>query len=456
MIEKKIIDLYTSFDNKKITDSLQIKGWIKNNRSNNLIGFIEFNDGSYFKNIQVVYKNKINDFDKISKLIIGTAICVIGKYVETPNNKQPFEILAEKIELISKCDNDYPLQKKKHNFEFLREISHLRARTNIFNAVNRVRNSLFMAIHTFFQENNFIWVNTPIITSNDAEGAGNTFKVTTENEKNEATDFFGKPVCLTVSGQLHVEAFALTFGNVYTFGPTFRAERSHTTSHACEFWMIEPEMAFCDLNENMILIEKVLKFCINYVLKNCENELLFLNNLKPGLLEKNNNFLKNEIKKIEYSDAIEILQKAIKSGVNFDNKDIYWGMDFKKEHEKYITERVVKGPVFIINYPKEIKSFYMRLNDDNKTVAACDLIVPEIGELIGGSQREERYEFLKNRMEEIGNLNDLNWYLDLRKYGCCYHSGFGIGFDRLLMFITGIENVRDVQPFPRTYNNIKF
>ena len=457
MFDCQVCDLYKLFfDNKKITDEVQISGWIRSNRSNNLIGFIEFNDGSYFKNIQIVYKKEINNFDVVTKIAIGTAICVIGKYVETPKNKQPFEILAEKIDLVAKCDVDYPLQKKKHNFEFLREISHLRIRTNIFNAVNRIRNSLSMAIHTFFQENNFIWVHTPIITSNDAEGAGNTFKVIVENEKNKIINFFGKQVCLTVSGQLHVEAFSLAFRNVYTFGPTFRAEQSHTTSHASEFWMVEPEMAFCDLNGNMFLIEKTLKFCVDYVLKKCKDELHFLNELNPNLLEKLNIFLKNKFNKIDYSDAIKILQEAIKNGINFDNKNIMWGADFQKEHERYIAEKVFKGPVFIINYPKEIKAFYMRLNDDNKTVAACDLIVPGIGELVGGSQREERYEFLKDKMEKVGNLSDLDWYLGLRKYGCCHHSGFGIGFDRFLMFITGIDNIRDVQPFPRTYNNIKF
>lgn len=449
----QIYDLYNPVFDKKKIDKLQINGWIKSHRNNNLIGFIEFNDGSCFKNIQIVYKKEIDNFDFLKKLTIGTAIYVIGKYIETPNNKQPFEILAEKIELIAECDVDYPLQKKKHNFEFLREISHLRVKTNIFNAINRIRNSLSIAIHTFFQENNFIWVHTPIITSNDAEGAGNTFKVIAENEKNKIINFFGKQVCLTVSGQLHVEAFALAFRNVYTFGPTFRAEQSHTTTHASEFWMVEPEMAFCNLEENMILIEKTLKFCVNYILKKCKNELYFLDNLNSGLLAKLNVFLKSEFKVIEYSAVIDILLKAKE---NFSNKDIKWGMDLQKEHEKYIAEKVFKKPVFIINYPKEIKAFYMRLNDDNKTVAACDLIVPGVGELVGGSQREERYDFLKNRMEKIGNLNDLSWYLNLRKYGCCYHSGFGIGFDRFLMFITGVDNIRDVQPFPRTYNNIKF
>lgn len=451
----KVCDLYKKINtkNNKIKNDVKIQGWIKNNRSNKVIGFINLNDGTCFKDIQIVYKNKINYFNDLTKLSIGTAILVIGEYINTPNKRQPFEILAKKIEIIAKCEKDYPLQKKKHNFEFLRDIAHLRSKTNIFNAINRVRNVLSMAIHLFLQKNNFIWVHTPIITSNDAEGAGNTFKVTTENKKK---NFFGKPVCLTVSGQLHVESFALAFKNVYTFGPTFRAEKSHTTTHAAEFWMVEPEMAFCDLRKNMVLIEKMLKFCVKYVLTKCKNELLFLNNLNNDLLKKLNNFIKTKFKKMEYSHVIEILKKAIANGINFDNKNIRWGIDLQTEHEKYITEKIAKSPVFIINYPKEIKAFYMRLNDDNKTVAACDLLVPGIGELVGGSQREERYFFLKKKMKENKNLSDLNWYLDLRKYGCCYHSGFGIGFDRLLMFVTGITNIRDVQPFSRTYNNIKY
>ena len=435
--------------------NVALKGWIRTNRNNGSIGFIEFNDGSNFKNIQIVYDgSKVKDFDKISKLPTGASILVNGDYVATPNNKQPFEISASEITLIGDCSEDYPLQKKRHSFEFLRDIAHIRPRANTFNAVNRVRNELAMAIHKYFQSNGFMWVHTPIITGNDAEGAGETFNVYTGKSPDK---FFGRPACLTVSGQLHVETFAMAFKNVYTFGPTFRAEESHTTTHASEFWMIEPELAFADLNDDMRCIEAALKYCINSVLTNCKSEMEFFNTMiDKTLIERLTKVVNSEFKRLEYTEAINLLLEAVKNGYKFENKDIKWGMDLQTEHERYITEQVVKGPVFIINYPKDIKAFYMKLNDDNKTVAACDLLVPAIGELVGGSQREDRYDILKKKMDEIGNTKGLEWYLDLRKYGGCPHSGFGIGFDRLLMYVTGMQNIRDVQPFPRTPGNIKY
>ncbi len=453
-------ELYTITFGKdqKIKDSLKevyLEGWIRTNRNNGSIGFIEFNDGTNFKNIQIVYDNsKVKNFDQLSKLATGASISVLGDYVLTPNNKQPFEIAAKEIKLIGDCSEDYPLQKKRHSFEFLRDIAHLRPRANTFNAVNRVRNALAMAIHTYFQSEGFMWVHTPEITGNDAEGAGQTFNVYTGKD---ASKFFGRPVCLTVSGQLHVETFAMAFRDVYTFGPTFRAEESHTTTHASEFWMVEPEIAFADLNDDMKLIESSLKFCIKYVLENCKDEINFFNTMiDKTLLERLTHVVNSDFKRLDYSDAIKLLQDAVKNGHKFENSNIKWGMDLQTEHERFITEQVVKGPVFIINYPKEIKAFYMKLNEDNKTVAACDLLVPSIGELVGGSQREDRYDVLKKKMEELGNAKGLEWYLDLRKYGGCPHAGFGIGFDRLLMYITGMSNIRDVQPFPRTPGSIKY
>ncbi len=434
-----------------------LEGFVRTNRNNGNIGFIEFNDGSCFKNVQIVYdKNLVNNYNDIVKFNTGSAIGVKAKFIETPLNKQPFELLAQEVILIGACDESYPLQKKRHSFEFLRDIAHLRPKANTFNATFRVRNALSMAIHEFFQSNGFMYVHTPILTANDAEGAGETFKVVTGKDNSE-TDFFGKNTCLTVSGQLHVESFAMAFRDVYTFGPTFRAEKSHTTTHASEFWMVEPEIAFAELYDDMNLIESCIKYCISRVLEICPDELKFFNSMiDNSLLNRLNDVVNSDFKKLEYTAAIELLKEAVAHGENFDNKDIFWGMDMQTEHERYITEKVIKGPVFIINYPKEIKSFYMKLNDDNKTVAACDLLVPQIGELVGGSQREDRYELLKAKMEEIGNVKGLEWYLDLRKYGTCPHAGFGIGFDRLLMYVTGMANIRDVQPFPRTSNNIKY
>jgi len=449
-------ELYiASYSNKADFKDVIVEGWVRTNRNNGSIGFIEFNDGTTFKNIQIVYdSSKVSDFNNIGKIATGASIHVDGEFVLTPNNKQPFEISAKEIKLIGDCSEDYPLQKKRHSFEFLRDIAHLRPRANTFNATNRVRNALAMAVHTFFQDRGFMWVHTPIFTANDAEGAGETFNVYTGKSPDK---FFGRPVCLTVSGQLHVETYAMAFKDVYTFGPTFRAEESHTTTHASEFWMIEPEIAFADLNDDMNLIESCLKYCISYVLKNCKDELAFFNSMiDKTLLNRLNNVVNSKFRRLDYTDAIKMLIDAKNNGVKFENPNIEWGMDLQTEHERYITEKVIQGPVFIINYPKEIKAFYMRLNDDNKTVAACDLLVPYVGELVGGSQREERYDLLKKKMDEIGNTKGLEWYLDLRKYGGCPHAGFGIGFDRLLMYVTGMSNIRDVQPFPRTPGNIKY
>lgn len=463
MVEFKTVrELYETckfgdaFEKESITD-VELEGWIRTNRNNGSIGFIELNDGTYFKNAQIVYdKEVLEHFVEVSHFSTGSSIHIAGKFVLTPEMKQPFEIHLTSIELEGGVDEDYPLQKKRHSFEFLRDIAHLRPRTNTFSAVFRVRSVLSMAIHEFFQSQGFIYVHTPIITSNDAEGAGETFNVVT-NDK-DPKSFFGKPACLSVSGQLQVEAFALAYRDVYTFGPTFRAERSNTVRHASEFWMIEPEIAFADLEDDMDLIEDCIKFCINYVMENCEEEINFFNTMIDKTLVERLNHVKNShFKRMPYTEAICELQKAKEDGHKFDNDNIYWGMDLQSEHERYITEQVIKGPVFLTDYPKDIKAFYMRVNDDNKTVAACDLLVPNVGELVGGSQREERYDVLLNRMHEIGMKTEgLEWYLDLRRYGGCKHAGFGIGFDRLLMYVTGMGNIRDVQPFPRTPNNLKF
>ena len=435
---------------------VELEGWVKTNRDNGSIGFIEFNDGTYFKNVQLVYNNNSNNYDVLTSLRTGAAIKVVGKVVYTPENKQPFEVQVTDCELEGDVDDDYPLQKKRHTFDFLREIAHIRPRANTFQAVFRVRSVLSMAIHEFFQQRGFIYVHTPEITTNDGEGAGNVFDVTTHDTKDPFA-FYGRKVNLTVTGQLHVEPFALAFRDVYTFGPVFRAEHSNTVRHASEFWMIEPEMAFADLKDNMDVIEDCIKFCINYVLAACPSEMEFFNNMIDNtLLERLHHVLNSEFKKMTYTEGIEILQKAIKDGHQFENNDVHWGIDLQSEHERYLTEQVVNGPLFLIDYPSEIKAFYMRENEDGKTVAACDLLVPAVGELVGGSQREERYDILKAKMEKLGNDKELAWYLDTRRYGGCRHSGFGIGFDRLLMYITGMKNIRDVQPYPRTSNSIKY
>ena len=450
---KLFFDFYDN--NLKDDTDVILEGWVRSHRNNGSVGFIEFNDGSYFKNIQLVYDKDNKDFEKISKVKYGSSIQVKGKVKLTPEMKQPFEIHVDSVVLLGDCAEDYPLQKKKHSFEFLRDIAYLRPRANTFNAVYRVRNALAFAIHKFFQERGFMYVHTPIITANDAEGAGQVFHVVSDFK--HPNDFFNSSACLTVSGQLHVESFALAFRDVYTFGPTFRAENSNTNRHASEFWMIEPEIAFADLEDDMDLIERFLKYIIKYVLDNCKDEMQFFDNfIDKGVIEKLNKVINANFVRMEYTEAMELLKKAVESGHKFENNNIYWGMDLNSEHERYVTESIVKGPVFLINYPKEIKAFYMKVNPDNKTVAACDLLVPKEGEIVGGSQREEDFAKLEAKMKEIGNDKGLEWYLNLRKYGGCIHSGFGLGFDRLLMYITGIQNIRDVQPFPRTPGSLKY
>lgn len=449
--------LFMEFYDSKLEDGKEVtlEGWIKTNRDNGSVGFIAFNDGSYFKNIQIVYDANNPDYDKFAHMRYGTSIEVKGTIRLTPNMQQPFEIHADTIEVLGDCSEDYPLQKKRHSFEFLRDIAYLRPRANTFNAVYRIRNALAFAIHQFFQTRGFMYVHTPIITANDAEGAGQVFNVIADPK--HPADFFNANACLTVSGQLHVEAFALAFRDVYTFGPTFRAENSNTNRHACEFWMIEPEIAFADLEDNMDLIESFLKYIIKYVLDNCKDEMEFCNTMiEKGVIDKLTNVINSSFRRMTYTEGVEILTKAVESGHKFDNNNIYWGMDLQSEHERYITEQVVKGPVFLTDYPKEIKSFYMKLNPDGKTVAACDLLVPREGEIVGGSQREENYDLLAQKMKEIGNDKGLEWYLNLRKFGGCKHAGFGLGFDRLIMYVTGIQNIRDVQCYPRTPGSLKY
>ena len=439
--------------------TVTVCGWVKTIRDSKSFGFIELNDGSYFKNCQVVFdREKVSNYDEIAKQNVGACIKVTGTLILTPENKQPFEINAQDIEVLGTSTSDYPLQKKRHTLEFLRTMPHLRPRTNTFNAVFKIRSQAAFAIHTFFNSRGFTYVHTPIITGSDCEGAGAMFQVTTMDLDTVAKtedgtvdykkDFFGKKASLTVSGQLDVENFAMAFGNVYTFGPTFRAERSNTVRHAAEFWMIEPELAFADLSDDMDCAEDMVKFIIGYVMETCTEELDFLNRfVDTGLLDRLNNVKNNEFVRLTYTEAISILEK-VKDRFEF---PVYWGVDLQSEHERYLTEEVYGKPVFLTDYPKEIKAFYMRLNDDGKTVAASDLLVPGIGELIGGSQREERMDVLVKRMEECGlNAQDYKSYLDLRKYGGVVHSGFGLGFERMVMYLTGIANIRDVLPFPRT------
>ncbi len=451
-------EIFDAFRNDYVIDETEVvlQGWVRTNRDNGSIGFIEFNDGSSFNNLQIVYsKESVDDFDKITKIGTGTTIEVEGLLIETPDGKQPFELQLDNLTILGEVDSSYPLQKKRHSFEFLREIAHLRPRANTFNALYRVRSELAFAIHKFFHEKDFLYIHTPIFTGNDAEGAGQTFSVVTDDKN--PNDFFGKKVILTVTGQLHVEAFAMSHRSVYTFGPTFRAERSNTKTHAAEFWMVEPEVAFADLKDIMELIEECIKYCIEYVLDHAADEMQFFNNfIDKSLHERLTKIINSTFVRITYTEAIGILENAVKNGVDFANKNIVWGMDLQTEHERYITDVHIKGPVFVTDYPKEIKAFYMRINEDGKTVAACDLLVPTVGELVGGSQREERVEVLLEKMKEAGNAEELDWYLDLRRYGGCVHSGFGIGFDRLLMYVTGMQNIRDVQPFARTSGSILF
>ena len=455
--ELTVKKLYLEQKNSCLEDGKEVvlSGWIRSNRDNGSVGFIAFNDGSDFKDIQLVYSKETKNYDSIRTFRFGSTIKIFGTVKLTPTNKQPFEIQLTDALLLNDYAEDCPLQKKRQSFEFLRDIAYLRPRTNTFNAVFRVRNVLAYAIHKYFQENGFMYVHTPIITSNDAEGAGQVFHVASDLKK--PNEFFNSSACLTVSGQLHVEAFALAFRDVYTFGPTFRAENSNTTRHASEFWMIEPEIAFADLEDDMNLMESFLKYIINYVLENCKDEMEFFNTyIDKTLFDKLHHVLNTPFKRVTYTEGIELLKEAVKHGKKFEYNDIEWGMDLQSEHERYLTEEIVKGPMFLTDFPKEIKAFYMKQNSDGKTVAACDLLVPGVGEICGGSQREENYEVLKAKMEELGNEKGLEWYLNLRKYGGCIHSGFGLGFDRLIMYITGISNIRDTQPYPRTPGSLRY
>ena len=455
-----IKDLYRKKEHY-LEKEVTIGGWVRSIRNSKNFGFIVINDGTFFEPLQVVYHDELENFAEIEKLNVGAAVIVTGNLVPTPEAKQPFEIQAKEVMVEGKSAPDYPLQKKRHSFEYLRTISHLRPRTNTFEAVFRVRYLIAYAIHKFFQERDFVYVHTPIITGSDCEGAGEMFQVTTLDLKNVPTsqdgavdfthDFFRKPTNLTVSGQLNGETYAMAFKNIYTFGPTFRAENSNTTRHAAEFWMIEPEIAFADLKDDMILAESMLKYIINYVLEHAPEEMQFFNNfVDKGLLERLRHVADSEFAHVTYTEAIEILEK---NNDQFEYK-VSWGADLQTEHERYLTEEVFKRPVFVTDYPKEIKAFYMKLNPDGKTVAAVDCLVPGIGEIIGGSQREDDYEKLCRRMEELGlNQEDYDFYLDLRKYGSARHAGFGLGFERCVMYLTGMTNIRDVVPFPRTVNN---
>lgn len=455
-----IRDIYRQTD-QYLDQSITIAGWVRSIRSSKNFGFIVVNDGTFFETLQIVYHDTMDNFTAVEKLNVGAAIIVTGRLVATPDAKQPFEIQAQEVSIEGESAPDYPLQKKRHTFEYLRTISHLRPRTNTFEAVFRVRSLAAYAIHKFFQERDFVYVHTPIITGSDCEGAGEMFRVSTldpeslpkteSGEVDYTKDFFGKPTNLTVSGQLNGETYAMAFKNIYTFGPTFRAENSNTTRHAAEFWMIEPEIAFADLNDDMILAESMLKYIIGYVLEHAPEEMQFFNNfVDKGLIERLNHVASSEFARVTYTEAVEILEKH---NDKFDYK-VSWGADLQTEHERYLTEEVFKRPVFVTDYPKEIKAFYMKLNDDGKTVAAVDCLVPQIGEIIGGSQREDDYGKLLSRIKELGlNEEDYKFYLDLRKYGSARHAGFGLGFERCVMYLTGMGNIRDVVPFPRTVGN---
>ena len=464
MKRQKISGIYadaSSFDGQKLT----VCGWVRTVRDMKNFGFIELNDGSCFKSLQVVFeRSSLNNYEQIAKQNVGAALIVHGTLVLTPEAKQPFELKADEIQVEGPSTPDYPLQKKRHSVEFLRTIQHLRPRTNLFSAVFRVRSVAAQAVHDFFQGQGFVYVHTPIITGSDCEGAGEMFRVTTLDLNNpprkedgtvdDSKDFFGKPTSLTVSGQLNCENFAMAFGDVYTFGPTFRAEVSYTQRHAAEFWMIEPEMAFADLNDDMDMAEAMVKYIINTVLEKCPQEMEFFNAfVDKGLLDRLHNVVSNEFGRVSYTEAVEILEK---SGKKFDFP-VKWGIDLQTEHERYLTEEVYKKPIFVTDYPKDIKAFYMRLNDDGKTVAAADCLVPGIGEIIGGSQREERLDLLTARMKELGlKEEDYWWYLDLRRYGSCRHAGFGLGFERMVMYLTGVSNIRDVELHPRNTGNADF
>lgn len=465
-MQKEFIEIKQLYRNKEqyIDKTVKVAGWIRTSRMSKNFGFIELNDGSFFKNMQIVIDEKLENFKEVGKLPISTSLLIEGTLVATQNAKQPVEIQATKIVVEGESDSSYPLQKKRHTVEYLRTIAHLRPRSNLFSAAFRVRSVAAYAIHKFFQDRNFVYAHSPIITGSDCEGAGEMFRLTTldlndvpkteDGKVDYSQDFFGKEANLTVSGQLNAEIMALAFRNVYTFGPTFRAENSYTGRHASEFWMIEPEIAFADLEDNMELAEDMIKYIINYVLENCPEEMEFFNSfVDKGLLERLHKIVNSEFTRITYTKAIELL---LESGHKFEYP-VEWGCDLQTEHERYITEQIFNAPVFVTDYPKEIKAFYMRMNEDGKTVRAMDLLVPGVGEIIGGSQREERYDVLMDRIKECGlNEEDYWWYLELRKYGTATHSGFGLGFERIIMYLTGISNIRDVIPFPRTPKNAEF
>lgn len=450
-----------SFASKKVT----VCGWVKTIRTSKSIGFIEINDGSCFNNLQIVFEDgRINNFKEIDKVNVGSALVIEGEVILTPNAKQPLEIHADDIFIEGASTADYPLQKKRHSLEFLRSIAHLRPRTNTYSAIYRVRSVAAFAIHSFFNERGFVYTHTPLITASDCEGAGEMFRVTTLDAKNPpltedgevdySQDFFGKHTGLTVSGQLEAECMAMAFSKVYTFGPTFRAEKSNTARHAAEFWMVEPEIAFADLKDDMQLASDMMKYVLQYILDKCPEEMKFFDSFyEKGLIDKIKSIISSDFATVTYTEAVEILEK-VKDKFEY---PVYWGVDLQTEHERYLTEQVFKKPVFVTDYPKEIKAFYMRLNDDNKTVAAVDLLVPGVGEIIGGSQREERMDVLLARMAEVGlKPEDYSWYLDLRKFGGTKHAGFGLGFERLIMYVTGVSNIRDVTLFPRTTGNAEY
>ena len=466
-MQKEFLEVKSLYRNSEefIGKTVHVAGWIRTSRISKKFGFIELNDGSFFRNIQIVLdEEKLENFKEIAKLPISSSILVKGELVKVDNPKNPIEIQATEIKVEGVSDSSYPLQKKRHTLEYLRTIAHLRPRSNTFSAVFRVRSVVAYAIHKFFQERNFVYAHTPLITGSDAEGAGEMFRITTLDMKNPpmtedgkidfSQDFFGKETNLTVSGQLNGEIMALAFRNIYTFGPTFRAENSYTARHASEFWMVEPEIVFADLEDNMELAEDMIKYIINYVLENCPEEMDFFNKfIDKGLLDRLNKILNSEFVRITYTKAVELLQE---SGHEFEYP-VEWGCDLQTEHERYITEQIYNAPVFVTDYPKDIKAFYMRMNDDGKTVRAMDLLVPGVGEIIGGSQREERYDVLMSKIKEMGlNEEDYWWYLELRKFGTATHSGFGLGFERIIMYLTGVSNIRDVIPFPRTPKNAEF
>ncbi|MGZ3773977.1 MAG: asparagine--tRNA ligase [Pseudobdellovibrionaceae bacterium] len=463
-MEKTLVKSLFRETEKYLDKEIYLSGWVRKIRDQKNFGFIELNDGTFFKGVQVVFDTNLANFDEIAKLSISSSVTIVGKVVKSQGAGQAFEVVASKIDVVQKADLDYPLQNKRHSFEFLREIAHLRARTNTFSAVFRVRSVLAYAIHKFFQDQGFVYVHTPIITGSDCEGAGEMFRVTTlkldkpprkeDGTIDSSQDFFGKETNLTVSGQLNGETFCAAFRNIYTFGPTFRAENSNTSRHAAEFWMIEPEIAFADLSADMELGEAMIKFVIRYVMEQCPEEMEFFSQfVEKGLFDKLNNVLNNEFGHVTYTEAIDILKKC---GKKFEYP-VEWGIDMQSEHERYLAEEHFKKPVFVTDYPKEIKAFYMKLNADGKTVRAMDLLAPGIGEIIGGSQREDDFELLEKRMKEVGlKPEDYSFYTDLRRYGSFPHAGFGLGFERMMMYLTGMTNIRDVIPFPRTPKNALF